>query len=58
VKLAAGEGLSPGSIAHHMKLIQPAEAIHTKLMELTKAEDVHCYGLNRMKAIADLLIEK
>jgi DNA invertase Pin-like site-specific DNA recombinase len=54
LKLAAEEGLSPGSITHHMKLLQLADDIQAKLLDLTKAEDVRRYGLNRMKALADL----
>ena len=58
LKLAAEEGLSPGSITHHMKLLQLADDIQTKLLELTKAEDVRRYGLNRMKALADLPVDE
>ena len=54
LKLAAEEGLSPGSITHHLKLIQLADDIQAKLLDLTKAEDVRCYGLNQMKALAEL----
>jgi DNA invertase Pin-like site-specific DNA recombinase len=54
LKLAAEEGLSPGSITHHLKLLQLADDIQGKLLDLTKAEDVRRYGLNRMKALADL----
>lgn len=54
LKLAAEEGLSPGSITHHMKLLQLAEEIRTVLLKLTTAVDVRRYGLNRMKALADL----
>jgi hypothetical protein len=53
LKLAAEEGLSPGSITHHLKLLQLADDIQAKLLDLTKAEDVRRYGLNRMKALAD-----
>jgi hypothetical protein len=58
LKLAAEEGLSPGSITHHMKLLQLAGDIQTKLLEMTKAEDVRRYGLNRMKALADLPVDE
>jgi len=54
LKLAAEEGLSPGSITHHLKLLQLADDIQAKLLDLTKAEDVRRYGLNQMKALADL----
>ncbi len=54
LKLAAEEGLSPGSITHHMKLLQLAGEIQTQLMNLTTAEDVRRYGLNQMKALAEL----
>ena len=54
LKLAAEEGLSPGSVTHHMKLLQLAEAIQAKLLNLTHAEEVRRYGLNRMKALAEL----
>jgi hypothetical protein len=58
LKLAAEEGLSPGSITHHMKLLQLADDIQGKLLDLTKAEDVRRYGLNRMKALADLSLDE
>ncbi len=54
LKLAAEEGLSPGSITHHLKLLQLADDIQAKLLDLTKDEDVRRYGLNQMKALADL----
>ena len=54
LKLAAEEGLSPGSITHHLKLLLLADDIQAKLLDLTKAEDVRRYGLNRMKALAEL----
>lgn len=54
LKLAAEEGLSPGSITHHLKLLQLADDIQGKLLDVTKAEDVRRYGLNRMKALAEL----
>ncbi|MBI4623632.1 MAG: recombinase family protein [Verrucomicrobia bacterium] len=54
LKLAAEEGLSPGSVTHHMKLLQLADVIQAKLLNLTKAEDVRRYGLNKMKALAAL----
>lgn len=54
LKLAAEEGLSPGSITHHLKLLQLADEIQAKLLDLTKAEDVRRYGLNRLKALAEL----
>ena len=54
LKLAAEEGLSPGSVTHHMKLLQLAEAIQAKLLNLTNAEEVRRYGLNRLKALAEL----
>jgi ParB-like chromosome segregation protein Spo0J len=54
LKLATEEGLSPGSITHHLKLLQLAEDIQAKLLDLTKADDVRRYGLNQMKALAEL----
>ena len=54
LKLAAEEGLSPGSITHHLKLLHLTDGIQAKLLDLTKAEDVRRYGLNRMKALAGL----
>ena len=54
LKLAAEEGLSPGSITHHLKLLQLTDDIQAKLLDLTKAEDVRRYGLNQMKALAEL----
>jgi len=58
LKLAAEEGLSPGSITHHMKLLQLAGEIQTRLMNLTTAEDVRRYGLNQMKALAELNVDE
>jgi hypothetical protein len=54
VRLAAEEGLSPGAITHHMKLLDLAEEIQTHLLNLTKQREVQCFSLNRMKAIAEL----
>ncbi|MEY2878563.1 MAG: hypothetical protein RLZZ15_943 [Verrucomicrobiota bacterium] len=54
LKLATEEGLSPGSITHHLKLLQLADDIQRKLLDITKAEDVRRYGLNQMKALAEL----
>ena len=54
LKLAAEEGLSSGSITHHLKLLQLTDDIQAKLLDLTKAEDVRRYGLNQMKALAEL----
>ena len=54
LKLSAEEGLSPGSITHHLKLLQLTDDIQANLLDLTKAEDVRCYGLNQMKALAEL----
>jgi hypothetical protein len=54
LKLAAEEGLAPGSVTHHMKLLQLAEAIQTHLLNLTTADEARRYGLNRMKALAEL----
>ena len=54
LKLAAEKGLSPGSITHHLKLLQLADDIQAKLLDLTKAEDVRRYGLNQMKALSEL----
>ena len=54
LKLSAEEGLSPGSITHHLKLLQLADDIQAKLLDLTKAQDVRLYGLNQMKALAEL----
>jgi hypothetical protein len=54
LKLATEEGLAPGSITHHMKLLQLAEPIQAHLLNITTADDVRRYGLNRMKALAEL----
>ena len=54
LKLAAEKGLSPGSITHPLKLRQLADDIPAKLLDLTKDEDVRRYGLNQMKALAEL----
>ena len=54
LKLTAEEGLSPGSITHHMKLLQLAEEIQARLLNLTDAGEVRRYGLNQMKALAEL----
>ena len=54
LKLADEEGLSPGSITHHMKLLQLAPEIQTRLMNLSTAEEVRRYGLNQMKALVEL----
>jgi hypothetical protein len=54
LKLATEEGLSPGSITHHLKLLQLADDIQRKLLDFSKAEDVRRYGLNQMNALAEL----
>ena len=54
VKLAAAEGLTPGAITHHMKLLQLAPAIQERLLNMTTRSDLHLYSLNRMKAMAEL----
>lgn len=54
LKLAVEEGLSPGSISHHLKLLQLADDIQAKLLDLSKADDVRRYGLNQIKALAEL----
>ena len=54
LKLAAEEGLAPGSVTHHMKLLQLAEPIQAHLLNLTTADEARRYGLNRMKALAEL----
>lgn len=54
LKLAAEEGLAPGSITRRLVLLQLADDIQGKLLDLTKAKDVRRYGLNQMKALAEL----
>ena len=39
---------------HHMKLLQLAPEIQTRLMNLSTAEEVRRYGLNQLKALAEL----
>ncbi len=58
MKLAAEEGLSPGSITHHMKLLLLADEIQDKLLDLTTADQVRRFGLNQMKALADLPLDE
>jgi hypothetical protein len=58
MKLAAEEGLSPGSITHHMKLLLLADDIQAKLLDLTTADQVRRFGLNQMKALADLPLDE
>lgn len=58
VRLAAEEGLSPGAITHHMKLLHLAEEIQTHLLNLTTKSAVRRYSLNRMKALAELPLDE
>jgi hypothetical protein len=57
-QLAAEEGLSPGSITHHIKLLLLADEIQDKLLDLTTADQVRRFGLNQMKALADLPLDE
>ena len=41
-----------------MKLLQLAGEIQTQLMNLTTAEEVRRYGLNQMKALAELTVDE
>ncbi|MDI1320254.1 MAG: recombinase family protein, partial [bacterium] len=58
VRLAAEEGLSPGAITHHMKLLELAEEIQTHLFNLTTQREVQRFSLNRMKALAELPLDE
>ena len=58
VKLAKEEGLSPGAITHHMKLLQLAPDIQERLLNLTAPKDLRKFSLNRMKALAELPIDE
>ncbi len=58
VTLAKEEGLSPGAITHHMKLLQLAPDIQERLLNLTAPKDLRKFSLNRMKALAELTIEE
>ncbi|MBI5768687.1 MAG: recombinase family protein [Verrucomicrobia bacterium] len=58
IKLAAEEGLAAGSITHHMKLLELAEPIQAHLLNITSAEEARRFGLNRMKALAELPLDE
>ncbi|MDI1320459.1 MAG: hypothetical protein PSW75_09765, partial [bacterium] len=58
VKLAKEEGLTPGAITHHMKLLQLAPDIQEQLLNVTAPEDLRRFSLNRMKALAELSAEE
>jgi DNA invertase Pin-like site-specific DNA recombinase len=53
VKLAAAEGLTPGAITHHMKLLQLAPAIQERLLNVTTSAELRRFSQNRMKALAE-----
>lgn len=54
VRLAAAEGLTPGAVTHHMKLLQLAPAIQERLLNVTTPAELRTFSLNRMKALAEL----
>lgn len=54
IDLAAAEGLTPGAITHHLKLLQLEPAIQERLLNLTAPADLRRFSLNRMKALAEL----
>ena len=55
IDLAAAEGLTPGSITHHMKLLQLVPAIQERLLNLSTPAELRQFSLNQMKALAELL---
>ena len=54
IDLAAAEGLTPGSITHHMKLLQLVPAIQERLLNLSTPAELRQFSLNQMKALAEL----
>jgi DNA invertase Pin-like site-specific DNA recombinase len=58
IMLAKQEGVAPGTVTHHLKLLQLAAPIQTFLLNLKTPSDLHLFSLNRMKALAELPAEK
>lgn len=58
VKLAQAEGLTPGAITHHMKLLQLAPTIQERLLNVTTPAELRKFSLNRMKALAELPVDE
>lgn len=54
VALAKDVGVSPGTLTHHLKLLQLAPDIQTFLIALKTEQEMKPFSLNRMKALADL----
>jgi hypothetical protein len=54
IDLAATEGLTPGAITHHMKLLQLVPAIQERLLNLKTPAEMRRFSLNQMKALAEL----
>lgn len=51
--LAKQSGVAPGTVTHHLKLLQLAPQIQTFLLNITSPADLQLYSLNRMKALAE-----
>jgi len=54
IDLAAAEGLTPGAITHHMKLLQLMPVIQERLLNLSTPAELRRFSLNQMKALAEL----
>ena len=52
--LAKSERIAPGTLTHHMKLLQLAPDIQSFLLGLKTKDELRRFSLNRMKALADL----
>ncbi|MDI1334569.1 MAG: recombinase family protein [Lacunisphaera sp.] len=52
--LAKNAGVAPGTLTHHLKLLQLAPDIQTFLITLKTEQELRQFSLNRMKALADL----
>jgi hypothetical protein len=52
--LAKDVGVSPGTLTHHLKLLQLAPDIQAFLIALKTGQEMRPFSLNRMKALADM----
>lgn len=58
VQLARQKSVTPGTVTHHLKLLQLAAPIQSVLINLKTPSDLMLYSLNRMKALAGLPAEE
>ena len=58
IVLAREEKVCPATITHHLRLLQLAPEIQTRLLGITTRSDLEKYSLNKMKALAALPVHE